>query len=333
MTTFQASQVSEFSKAPDAIQTPRVGILLSTYNGEKYLAEQLDSLLSQSYSNVLIVVRDDGSSDGTVGIIEDYLANHANHFHFVNANEDGEGSNNLGASGSFSFLLQYALDNKEKLGLTQAYLMFCDQDDVWFTRKIELQMRRMLEVEAENSSDVPILVHSDLQVVAEDKSLISRSMARYQGLETKRNGFTQITVSNLVTGCTALLNESLARKALPVSDQAIMHDWWLAMVAAAFGKLQYLDEPTVYYRQHGRNTIGAKEHQQGKLTRLGHLARVLSLSPNPHLLEVARQANAFAQRYGAELEKFQQEGLVKAEKLNNSIGLLQRLAYRRVRNH
>lgn len=316
-----------------ADQHPRVAILLSTFNGDKYLEEQLDSLLVQTYSNFVVVVRDDGSSDNTVEILNRYCSTHPAHFHLVSAQNDQQANRNLGASGGFSYLMKYALNNKQALGLQTAYLMFCDQDDVWFRDKIEQQMKCMLQVEAENSDSTPILVHSDLQVVAADKSLISRSMARYQGLETSRNKFVHIAISNLVTGCTALLNEHLATKALPVPENAIMHDWWLAMVATSFGKLEFMDQPLVYYRQHGSNTIGAKEHDVGTASRLRRIARALSLAPNKHLQEVAKQATAFTERYGQELTQDNKEGLDRAEKLSNSIGIFQRIAFRRARSH
>lgn len=310
---------------------PALAVLLPTYNGEKYLTEQLDSLLEQSYSNFRIVVRDDGSSDNSAELLKQYASENPNRFCLI---QSAEGSTtNLGASASFSFLIKYALENKALLGLDKAYMMFCDQDDLWFPDKIERQMQLILQTEQELGESMPVLVHSDLRVVSEEKELIAESLARYQGLETERNRFCNIVISNLVTGCTALINESLAYKALPVSADAIMHDWWLAMVASAFGKLLYMDEPLVHYRQHGQNTIGAKEHHRATPRRLDHLQRVFSLTPNIHLQEVAHQAKAFSERFGEELSAHDRAGLKQAAKMSNSIGFLQRIAYRRARQY
>ena len=264
---------------------PAVAVLLSTYNGEKYLSEQLDSLLQQSWRNFSIVVRDDGSEDGTLAILQHYLSRHANKLHQVPAAAESTtaGCNNLGASAAFGMLMQYVLANKSRLGLSSAYMMLCDQDDVWIADKIERQMQLMLHKEAatgtRNGANKPLLIHSDLRVVDADRQLIADSLVRFQGLEMQRKRFCDLIISNLVTGCTALLNEALATRALPIASQAIMHDWWLAMVAAAFGELVFIDEPLVDYRQHGHNTSGARQHQRASLRRLDGWQRLFSLPP------------------------------------------------------
>ena len=303
-------------------EQPKIAILLATYNGGKYVAAQLDSLLAQTYSNFVVVVHDDGSTDDTLAILQQYSSRHRDRFHLLPP--DGV---KKGASGSFSFLLEYTLAHKETLGLAQAYMMFCDQDDVWFANKVQQQMIAMQAAEAGDPA-LPVLVHSDLEVVSEDLQLIAPSLARYQGLETTRNEFCNLVISNLVTGCTALLNEALARAASPVSTQAIMHDWWLALVASAFGKLVFLDMPLVHYRQHSRNTIGAKEHAKLPRVSLSLLQRVLTRQPNTHLLEVARQARAFSQIYGARLDWRQRMGLNVSAAMRIRVGIVQRLCYR-----
>ena len=133
----------------------------------------------------------------------------------------------------------------------------------------------MLATEADNDSTLPIIVHSDLEVVSEQNTVIAKSLISYQGLEIERNSFPNLVISNLVTGCTALINEPLAEKALPIPEKAIMHDWWLALVASAFGKLVYLDIPLVHYRQHGNNTIGAKEFTKVSVVSMSLWRRIL----------------------------------------------------------
>ena len=315
-----------------ASDAPALAVLLSTYNGERFLAEQLNSLLGQSYDNFRIVVRDDGSSDDTPGILRHYAAQHSLRMHLLPSSDHPAGTvgKNLGASASFGCLLQYVLDNRQRLGLDRAYMLLCDQDDIWFPDKIERQLRQLLAVERKNGVSLPVLVHSDLRVVSGDRQLIAESLTRFQGLETERNRFCQLVISNLVTGCTALINESLARKALPVPDQAIMHDWWLALVAAAFGELVFMDKALVHYRQHDSNAIGAKQHPgPGRLHALRRL--LSSLSASRHLMEVAQQAEVFLDRFGGELSAHDREGLQQACRMRNRIGILQRLAYRRAR--
>ena len=241
---------------------PKIAILLSTYNGSKYLIEQLDSILDQSYLNYVIVARDDGSCDDSLKILDEYSKKFIDKFHLLD-----QDNLNRGASGSFSYLIEYVLENQELLGLASAYMMFCDQDDIWCADKIVTQVEAMLEVEEDQTGkeSLPLLIHSDLWVVSEEKSLIAESFVHYQGLEIERNRFTNLVISNVVTGCTAFINEALARKAVPVSKEAIMHDWWLSLVASAFGKLVFIDAPLVSYRQHDANAIGAKESVQSTL--------------------------------------------------------------------
>lgn len=307
------------------MEQPKIAILLATYNGSRFLSAQLDSIVTQSYRNYVVLVRDDCSADDTLAILQQYVAAHPTQINLLPAD-----ATNLGASGSFSRLLNHALEHKHELGLEHAYMMFCDQDDVWRENKIETEVAAMLKAEAGNRQ-IPVLVHSDLEVVSESLTSIAPSFMRYQGLEIQRNQFNSIAISNLVTGCTALINEALAQQASPVSAQAIMHDWWLALVASAFGKLVYLDTPLVRYRQHGRNTIGAKEHAKLPVLSLSLWQRLFTRKPNEHLFDVALQARAFLQQYGSRLSKRQRIGLRITAAMNVRIGILQRIFYRLAR--
>jgi|TARA_B110000305_G_scaffold196387_1_gene221435 glycosyltransferase involved in cell wall biosynthesis len=304
----------------------KIAVLLSTYNGEKFLAEQLDSLLAQSHTNFILVVRDDGSKDRTVSIVESYASAHSERIRLLP--RDCE---NLGASAGFAFLVDYVLKNKDPLGLQSAYMMFCDQDDTWYPQKIEKLLAAMLATQAGNDSALPVLVHSDLEVVSEQNTVIAKSLINYQGLEIHRNSFPNLIISNLVTGCTALINESLAEKALPIPENAIMHDWWLALVATAFGKLVYLDAPLVHYRQHGNNTIGAKEFTKVSVVSMSLWRRILARKPNEHLIEVAIQAAEFNRRYGPQLSGRQRLCLRLCIGMGINIGIVQRLMYRLAR--
>ncbi len=304
-----------------------LAILLSTYNGERFLAEQLDSLLSQTWRDFIVVARDDGSTDSSRAILENYAKRHPDRFRLL-----PEDPVNRGACASFALILETVLERVPELELEPAYLMFCDQDDIWCADKVERQMKLMRETEADDPS-VPILVHSDLQVVSSENQHIAPSFATYQGLDTRRNRFLQIAISNLVTGCTALINAALARRALPISPDAIMHDWWLALTASAFGKVAYIEEPTIRYRQHDANTIGARRHSPAKLTRWSHWRRLITGAPNPHLLEVGHQARAFLRQYHADLSRGQRRGLWLCSLLRVRVGLPQKIVYRFARKH
>ena len=309
------------------MRTPtKIAVLLSTYNGEKFLGEQLDSLLAQSHKNFILVVRDDGSRDRTVSILESYAGDHPERIHLLSC--DGV---NMGASASFAFLADYVLKSKEFLGLKSIYMMFCDQDDIWYPQKIEKLLSAMLATEADNGSTLPIIVHSDLEVVSEQNTVIAKSLINYQGLEIERNSFSNLLISNLVTGCTALINESLAKKALPIPESAIMHDWWLALVATAFGKLVYLNIPLVHYRQHGNNTIGAKEFTKVSIVSMSLWRRILERKPNEHLIEVSIQAAEFHRRYGSQLSGRERLSLRLCIGMGIKIRIVQRLMYRLAR--
>ena len=304
---------------------PKIAILLSTYNGSKYLMEQLDSILDQSYLNYVIVARDDGSCDDSLKILDEYSKKFIDKFHLLD-----QDNLNRGASGSFSYLIEYVLENQELLGLASAYMMFCDQDDIWCADKIVTQVAAMLKVEKHqtDTKPMPVLIHSNLRVVSEEKSLIAESFVHYQGLEIERNRFTNLVISNVVTGCTAFINEALARKAVPVSKEAIMHDWWLALVAAAFGKIIFLAKPLVRYRQHDSNTIGAKEFVKPVPNSRSFWGKVFGRKPNEHLYEVARQAKEFQRRFGSELGFKENLGLKISGCMSARVGIIQRVFYR-----
>ena len=301
---------------------PKIAVLLSTYNGEKFLSEQLDSLLEQTYSNLIIVIRDDDSCDGTNLIIDDYSTQYQGRIHRVHGDK-----NNLGASASFSYLIEYTLREKKRLGLTSAYLMFCDQDDIWFPEKVAMQVKEMLAAERRIPTQ-PILIHSDLHVVSATNQLIAESFIKYQGLEMNRNDFANIIISNLVTGCTALINEELAKNAIPIPKKAIMHDWWLALFASATGEVIFLKTPLVYYRQHGLNTIGAKKFKKAPTSAKSLWQRLLNTEPNQHLFEVAAQAREFQKIHGAKLKLRENISLLVSTFMSVNMGPLQRLIYR-----
>jgi hypothetical protein len=174
-------------------------------------------------------------------------------------------------------------------------------------------------------------VHSDLQVVAEDETVIADSFLEYQGLVAARNRLKDIVFSNTVTGCTALLNAPLARKALPIPAAAMMHDWWLALVAAAFGQIVFEPGKLVKYRQHGRNTLGATRYIPRKPLSRTTFRELFRNSPNELLFSVAGQARAFADRYGKELQLSDRLHLRLAGGLRSNSLLVQRILFRLLR--
>lgn len=219
-----------------------IDILLATYNGAAWLCEQLDSLLAQSVTDWRLIARDDHSSDATPAMLQTYQTRYPDRIRILASPE------RLGAKDNFGALLSAS---------TGDYAMCCDQDDVWMADKIEKTLRRMHYLEAMHGTDTPLLVHSD--AILTDGNLVpTASFAAHHHLAPTYSPFARLLVQNTVHGCSSMANRALVKRAIPIPPGARMHDMWLALVAAAFGHIDYLPEPTLYYRQHGGNVIGTK---------------------------------------------------------------------------
>lgn len=222
--------------------TDKIAILMATYNGEKYICQQIDSILSQTCKDWELYIHDDGSTDNTIAAVESYVEKYPNKIHLIDGKSTG------GAKYNFFYLF----------GQVEApYYMTCDQDDVWLDKKIELTYDKMLTIE--NKADVPCLVYTELRVVDSELNTIADTMSEYQCLDCHKRTINQFILQNSVTGCTMMVNRALRDKMLRITniDNTIMHDWWAALVAAQFGKTAFIDEPTILYRQHGDNSLGA----------------------------------------------------------------------------
>ncbi len=219
-----------------------IAVLMATYNGEKYLAAQMDSLLNQTFQNWHLYIHDDGSKDGTVSVLKKYAEETPGKITLIDAPPTGSAKNN------FMFLLNT---------VEAPYIMFCDQDDVWVGDKIKKTFQFMKEMEGNE----PALVFTDLQVVDQSGHLIAPRMSGYQKLNLKKNKPEDFLAENVVTGCTVMINRKMATLARKAADTSriIMHDWWMAIIAARFGVIACINEPLIQYRQHGINSIGAKK--------------------------------------------------------------------------
>jgi hypothetical protein len=224
-----------------------LAIVLATYNGERFLPELLGSLRGQTVRDWRLLVRDDGSTDGTV----DLVRRTAELDPRIELFADDFGRR--GPSGSFGALLEEAVRRGA------AHVALADQDDAWLPDKLERQLAALRAAERTAGTDRPILVHTDLAVVDEQLRPRHPSMIRLQRLEAGRERpLRALLFHNCVTGCTALANRALLERALPIPERAMMHDWWLGQCAAAFGNLVFLDTATLLYRQHGNNAVGSQ---------------------------------------------------------------------------
>tara|TARA_R110001592_G_scaffold351175_3_gene648167 strand:+ start:1074 stop:1910 length:837 start_codon:yes stop_codon:yes gene_type:complete len=223
-----------------------IEILISTYNGAQYLREQLNSLFSQTYHNFKILIRDDGSNDNTIQIVKEFAAQYSNKINLI---EDDFG--NLGSSISFMKLLEYSVSD---------YVMFCDQDDVWLPNKIEVTLRKIQEME-EEGFDQPLLVFSDLKVVDNELKIINDSFWSYQKIDPNiASNWKDLAAQNVITGCTIMFNKEAKNCCLPFELPFLLHDQWTGVCVSKAGKVGFIEEKTLLYRQHNRNVAGAQNY-------------------------------------------------------------------------
>lgn len=219
-----------------------VQILMAVYNGEKYLCDQLDSILNQTFKNWELLVSDDCSSDRSYEILERYAADDSRIKIVSSQKKFGSAKSN------FMYLFKLA---------SADYVLTCDQDDVWDPDKIEKVLYRIQQ----EDSNMPILVCTDLRVVDENLNVLDNSFLNYSNMDCSKLDFNYFLASSIVTGCTMIMNKSLLNFIkLPVNiNNIIMHDWWASLIASQFGKVIYLQTTTMSYRQHSSNSVGAEK--------------------------------------------------------------------------
>ncbi|MCF0055159.1 glycosyltransferase family 2 protein [Dyadobacter sp. CY356] len=221
-----------------------IEILLSTYNGERYLSSQFESILRQTFTDWKITIRDDGSLDKTVSIIKDYISKYPEKIQLLE--KDGI---RLGSTLSFAKLIE---NSKAE------YVMLCDQDDVWMDKKIEITFDAMKKLE-EAHPDKPLLIFTDLTEVDSELNIIANSFIKNQKLNpaVAKDPY-QLLALNVVAGCTTMFNKISKPIILPIRSKHIIHDQWIAINISKHGYIDFVDEATILYRQHGNNAVGSK---------------------------------------------------------------------------
>lgn len=227
------------------INKSKIAILLASYNGEQFIAEQIESIISQTYKDWILYINDDGSTDTTLEVINNYIKKYPNKIFLMQLQHTG-----LGASANFLKLLDVVVSD---------YYMFCDQDDIWLPDKIEKCIFKMKLEETENPI-IPIIVHTDLVVVDSHLNKIHSSFHKLTKVDPEKFcTFNYMGVMNCTTGCTMLFNRKVKEISNLPKDKNVWHDWWLAVNVAKHGKILYLNETTILYRQHSKNVLGAQE--------------------------------------------------------------------------
>lgn len=215
-----------------------VQVLLSTYNGEAYVQEQITSIRNQTYSSIHLMARDDGSTDSTVDILEQILSHESHRIALLK----GE---NVGVIQSFFELLQYSDDQA-------AYYCFCDQDDVWLPDKVDRAVRKLSQI------NKPAMYFSSTTLADE----VLNPIKIWPSPPVRQPSFYNALIQNIAVGATMVINKEardlLLSKSIDYRNLQ-MHDWWAYVCISAFGEVVYDPEPTILYRQHGSNVVGGDQ--------------------------------------------------------------------------
>ncbi len=281
-----------------------IAIIMATYNGEEYLREQLDSLFQNTCQDWKLYLFDDGSTDGTIEIAKTYQKAYPGRIMIR--------SNPKNLKSARNFFAGFRQVWKEA---PAEYYMFCDQDDCWDPDKIECSLKKLRQMEKREGKNTPLLVYTDSRLTDEDGRVTAPSFqkaSRYRRIleQTSRGKkrlqrLAHLLIENTMPGCTQMLNQALANQVFEnegFPDRLKMHDWWLGLVAAAFGEIGYLDQATMSYRQHRGNVVGGSgfaSYLKARLCAIGTLRHTIR--------EDIRQGKSFYQWYGKKLEAEERE--------------------------
>lgn len=214
---------------------------MATYNGEEYLKEQIDSIIRQSSKDWTLYIRDDGSTDGTIGIIEEYAGKYAN-IVWVRDSEEG-----LGCNGNFFRLLEV---------VESEYYMFCDQDDVWMENKVELSLTS-IEKEETLHKGIPILMFSDQSVCDQNLCVITASQWKELHINPWLfSSYNYVCVNCIIAGANAIFNHQTKQLIFPLVDNELYYDHWIAINVSKHGWIGIIDMPLRYYRLHREQVLG-----------------------------------------------------------------------------
>jgi hypothetical protein len=256
------SALPDHSASPTPAASPTVHLICPVHNGARFLGEFLHSLAAQTHTDWRLWVLDDASRDDSAALVRAYAAadprvvllepTAAPHAGVTSASATAapNAPTPRGAAAAFAWLW-------DALPPDADYVMFADQDDVWLPGKIAQALEAMRAAESEHAG--PVLVHTDAVVVDATLRQIAPSFWRYAQITPEPATLQRFVVHNVVTGNTVLLNRALRDRVGRIPAAAAMHDWWVACVAAAFGRVVAVPTPSVWYRQHGANTVGARD--------------------------------------------------------------------------
>ncbi|MGG4107940.1 glycosyltransferase family 2 protein [Paenibacillus lautus] len=265
----------------------KVQVLLSTYNGEKYISEQIQSILNQTHPFISILIRDDGSTDQTVQVLEQLIKIHPDQIKLIKGP-------NVGVVSSFFELLRAADTEVD-------YYCFCDQDDVWFDHKVEHAIARL---DSSIHAEVPAMVFTSTYLTDDE---LNRE-GTWPKPPTREPSFFNALYENIAIGATITMNRSARNLFMHSrsvdSQKVLMHDWWFYLLISAFGTVIYDNMPSMLYRQHNNNVVGGSNSIVGKLK-----SKWASFKRHTGKDLLHKQASEFDRIYGSRLTGVQKEQL------------------------
>ena len=227
-----------------------IAIIMGTYNGEKYIKEQIDSILAQDYKEWKLFIFDDSSKDNTETIVNEYVNNYPDKIYFQ------KNKVNFGAAGNFFNGIK---EVATKLATDAEYFCFSDQDDVWVEDKLRRSLAKIRQIE----NGEPALVFSDVAITDKNLTITAASYFEAERVDRTKVSLNYLLMENKLIGGTVMINKALVDLELNAEESGLipykkakMHDWWFGLLAAGFGKIGYIDGFTEYYRQHEHNVVG-----------------------------------------------------------------------------
>jgi glycosyltransferase involved in cell wall biosynthesis len=271
---------------------------MATYNGEKYLKEQIESILSSTYKDFELHIVDDGSQDNTMQILEHYKQKYPDKLH-IKRNDT-----NLGVTLNFLNAVR---------NMTSEYIMLCDQDDVWNMDKIARTLKRVKQMEVQFGKELPIAVFTDAYVVDEQLNVIHESFFKSSRLNPRLTDLPHLLMENKLIGCTVMINQAVLRilQSSPLPKRARFHDGWLGLISASAGKIGFIKDPTLLYRQHDSNVVGNRSFYSYIIDRIRNIRR-----QRRALLELYIQAEEFASLYHNKIDSSKLEIISRFSKLH-----------------
>ena len=229
-----------------------IAIIMGTYNGEKYIKEQIDSILAQDYAGWKLFIFDDGSKDNTEKIVNEYVKDYPDKIYFR------KNKISFGAAGNFFNGIKEAAT---KLAPEAEYFCFSDQDDVWVKDKLSRSLAKINQIE----DDKPALVFSDVAITDKNLTITAASYFEAEKVDRTRVSLNYLLMENKLIGGTVMINKALVGLELRAEESGLvpykkakMHDWWFGLIAAGLGKIGYVEGFTEYYRQHENNVVGGE---------------------------------------------------------------------------